>query len=455
MIHFYTNLARFADAYAIGRQGVELFGIRLPTKFVLPLFLLDLFSVRWRLRRTPIASLVDLPPMTDEHRATALRLLVAVGKAAYQIDPRLNIAGQLKAVNLCLKFGNTPESALSYMAFGAIFEGGVTGNHQKGYDFGKLALALIERYNNERLRSEISFVVGYFATSWLRPAVEAEQLWQIAHDAGVRVGDLFHAGCACGATIMSQFMRGVPMQDILATSDQFLEFLNRAQLREPAGAITAVRQAIRNLRGLTRSRESFSDNAFDEEAYRTKLTGFGSRHLAHYYYVVKMQTLYLWGEYDQALAVAGNSAAYLKDSPGMLHTAEHHFYHALIVAALYPTSGYLQRFRQRWALRRIHKTMRCWAANCPDNFLHKEQLVAAEICRVIGKHDAAIHHYQAAIAAASKFGYVHIEALAHERAARLDQSRGDLAAGAAGLSAARACYRRWGANSYAAALRER
>jgi len=99
--------------------------------------------------------------------------------------------------------------------------------------------------------------------------------------------------------------------------------------------------------------------------------------------------------------------------------------------------------------------MRRWAANCPDNFLHKEQLVAAEICRVVGKDTAALRHYQAAIAAAAKYGYGHIEALAHERAARFHQSRGDPAAGAAELAAARACYRRWGANSYAAALPER
>ena len=113
-----------------------------------------------------------------------------------------------KAVRLCLRRGNTAESAVPYMVFGAIFLGGVLGRYQTGYDFGRLSLALVERFGNRKQRAEVHFVVGYFGTSWLRPATEAEALWRTARAAGRETGDLFHTGCACAGIAQSQLMRG-------------------------------------------------------------------------------------------------------------------------------------------------------------------------------------------------------------------------------------------------------
>ncbi len=249
MIHFYTDMARFAQAYQTGRAAVEPFGVRLPAKFIPPLFIIDFAAARLRLRGKSTADLLALPTATDERLATAIRLMNAVAKAAYQIRPELGVAVGTKIVNLCLRHGNTRDCAIGYMVFGSIFHGGVLGNHRFGYEFGRLALSLVERYGNEQQRAEVNFVVGYFGTSWLRPAAEAERLWQVAYDAGLHTGDLFHTGCACAGTTMSHFMRGVPLPQMWETSEGMLDVLRRNRLKEPLGVITAIRQAIRNLRG--------------------------------------------------------------------------------------------------------------------------------------------------------------------------------------------------------------
>ena len=41
LIHFYTNTARFKDAYSMGRDAVARFGVKLPKKFVPPLLIID------------------------------------------------------------------------------------------------------------------------------------------------------------------------------------------------------------------------------------------------------------------------------------------------------------------------------------------------------------------------------------------------------------------------------
>jgi serine/threonine protein kinase/predicted ATPase len=438
MIHFYTDMARFALAYETGRAAVEPFGVRLPAKFIPPLFIADFAVARLRLRGKSTADLLALPTATDERLATAIRLMNAVAKAAYQIRPELCVAVATKIVNLCLRHGNTRDCAIGYMVFGSIFHGGVLGNHRFGYEFGRLALSLVERHGNEQQRAEVNFVVGYFGTSWLRPAVEAETLWQVAYDAGLHTGDLFHTGCACAGTTMSHFMRGVPLPQIWQTSENLLDVLRRNRLKEPIGVLTAIRQVIRNLRGETANNSTLDDEGFDETAFARELAGYGSRHFAHMYFIVKMQVLYLRGEYDAAIEVGSRSATFLKDSPGMLHAADHYFYLALAHAA----AGQSPRIVARTAAR-----FRKWAAGCPDNFLHKLKVIEGERARASGRFGEAADAFTSAAEAARQYGYVHVEALAADLESRALAAAGRTADAERARARAADAYRRWGATS--------
>jgi serine/threonine protein kinase/predicted ATPase len=438
MIHFYTDTARFGDAYATARTAVEPFGIRLPAKFVPPLFVLDFVESRIRLRGKTAADLLALPLATDQELDAAIRLMNAVAKAAYQIRPELCVAVATKIVNLCLRHGNTRDCAIGYLVFGAIFRGGVLGNHRFGYEFGRLALSLVERYRNEQQRAEVHFVVGYFGTSWLRPVVEAEALWKIAYDAGLQTGDLFHTGCACAGTAMSHFMRGVPLSQMWDESEPVLKVLRQHRLHEPIGVVTAIRQAIRNLRGDTADIDTLDGDGFDEAAFVQDLATYGSRHFAHMYFIVKTQVLYLQGRYEAAIEVASQSAAYRKDSPGMLHIADHYFYQALTHAELR---------RSPRLVARAARQFRRWAAECPDNFLHKCQVLEAEMKRMSGRATEAAAIHARAAETARQYGYVHIEGLA-----AMLESRALVAADRpadAERAAARAddAFRRWGATS--------
>jgi hypothetical protein len=256
----------------------------------------------------------------------------------------------------------------------------------------------------------------------------------------LRTGDLFHTGCACAGTIMSQHMRGVAMNHVWHQTDAFLDVLQRSRLTEPIGTLTAVRQAIRNLRGETRHVTSLDDAEFDDAAFAKRIAAFGSRHFAHFYFILKLQLLYLWGDYDAALAVAVTSASYLKDSAGMLHGTEHHFYLALTLAA---------RGQSLRKVRGIQRRFRKWATECPANFLHKSQVLDAEIARTAGRLHEAVRLYSAAEETAARFGYVHIQALAAQLAARALTAAGRTGEAAPVRDRSVDAYRRWGATAYA------
>lgn len=294
-------------------------------------------------------------------------------------------------------------------------------------------------------------MVGDFGTSWLRPATEAEGLWRAARAAGLDSGDLFHTGCACAGIAQSLLMRGVRLDEVLRKAESHLGWLERMQQREPAGCVRAVRQTVRCLRGETASHLSFDGPGFREDAFVAELERYGSRHFAHFYFVDKMQALYLWREHARADELAARAAGYLKDSKGMLHGTEHVFYDGLIASALAGDGDPRRALRRR--LRRAERRFAGWAARCPANFGAKHRLLAAESARLKGDVAGARARYDAAVAAAREHGYRQVEGIAAERAASLlEGAPGGAAEAARYREAARRAYSQWGAAGLAEAL---
>ena len=441
LVHLYTDLARFPEAYALGREALAALGMKIPARFQPPAFALDLFH-NWRLTRSrPIESILDLPRATNPQHIARTTLLAAIGKAAYQIRPELCISILLKMVNDCIKEGNAQDSAIGFMAVGAIFYGGILGRYDSGHQYGRLALSLVDRYDARRIRAEVNFVVGYFGTSWKRPAQEAEQLWQIAQSAGLETGDLFHLGCASCATILSQFMRGVPLPQIAALANDYQETLNRYRLAEPNTAIAAVQQAIQSL--ITAMPPTSLLPA----------RNFGSRHLEHYEHILTLQRQYLFGEYEQALATARRSAQFMKDSKGMLHSTEHVLYSTLTRLALAAGKSAPLRLRSIASTTSDIRRFERWAIGCPQNFAAKSLLLRAERCSAKGDYDRALPLFEQSASMAVGYDQFHIAALANQlgSVAASHAKRPDLAH--QHLEQAAGLYLRWGALGYATRLR--
>ncbi|HTH47603.1 MAG TPA: AAA family ATPase, partial [Candidatus Limnocylindria bacterium] len=77
MIHFYTDMARFQDAYALLRVAVQPFGIRLPSGFIPPLFIADFLRSKLLIRGRSATALSDLPVMNNPGLQMAVRLINA------------------------------------------------------------------------------------------------------------------------------------------------------------------------------------------------------------------------------------------------------------------------------------------------------------------------------------------------------------------------------------------
>ena len=444
-IQFHTNRARFDRAFATGVTAAGMLGARLPRKFSPPLLIRDHLRIgRLIGGRKPMA-LVDRPDLADARLRLALRFMALVGKSSYQLSPQLCILICARIVYLSLRHGYTEDTTIGYLAYGVIFRGGVLGNHRIGDEFGQLTLALVDRYRHERVRAEATFVYGYFANSWVRGLADSERLFARAYQSGVEVGDYFHASCACSGVAENMLLRGADLASVRETCDRFEEFLRRVHTNDNVGTMQAIRQTVANLGGRTQGPDSFSDAGFDEAAFVASLPAYGSAHFAHMYWVDKLLTLVLWGRLEAAIAVAAASAKLLKDSPGMQHAAEHHFFVGLLDA----------RRGRRLGVWRAARRLRKWAQGSPTTFAHKQYLLEAEAQRLLGRLDGAAALYDRAIASAQAAGYRHIAALAHQYAGELHLRRGARGAAAHHLREAALGYRRWGATGLAEDVKSR
>ena len=211
------------------------------------------------------------------------------------------------------------------------------------------------------------------------------------------------------------------------------------------------------MKGLTRKPSSFSDDNYDEEAHIQKIKESGAIRPIFWYYKIKLQTLYLFENYDEGLKIALESDELTEGgaSFGSVTVPEHYFYYSLTLTALYPAATVEEKERYWETLTRNQAKMKTWADNCPENFLHKCRLVAAEMARLEGKDQEAMALYEEAVKSARENEYTQNEALANELAAKFYLAKGLDTVARAYLMEARYGYIRWGATAKVKALDEK
>ena len=142
-----------------------------------------------------------------------------------------------------------------------------------------------------------------------------------------------------------------------------------------------------------------------------------------------------------------NAHRLLWSAAANFETAEFEFYGALARAGAHEAASGDQRQQHLDALVGHHKQLEAWAQHNPVTFESRAALVGAEIARIQGRVLDAQDLYEKAVRSAHTHGFVHVEAIANERAGCFYAARGFETIATAYLRDARSCYRRWGADA--------
>ena len=392
-----------------------------------------------------IEELIDLPLLTDPNLLDVLDVLTEVVTPALFVDENLCSLVICRMVNICLKHGNCDAACFTYVWF-AIIAGPRFGNYRDGFRFGQLGYQLVDSRGLTRYRARTYMSFGNIVIPWAKHAKEGRELVRRAFDAAYRVGDLTFAAYSCNEIITNMLTVGDHLSVVQTEAENGLSFAKRAGFGLVVGFISAQVGLIRTLRGLTPTFGCFTDEKFDELQFEDYLAQNPVLRICEFWYCArKTQARFLAADYATAVEATSKASQLLWTSPSQFETAEFCFYGALSHAASWDLASPERKHQHLEALNVHVKQLEIWAEHCPENFRNRAALVGAEIARIEGRTLDAERLYEEALRTSKIGGFIHIEALANELAARFYNARGFDKIAHTYLRDARYGYLCWGA----------
>jgi len=394
-----------------------------------------------------IESIVDLPLMTDPEALAELEVLTEIVTPAEFTDENLLLLVICRMVNLSLEHGNSDGSCFAFIYLGMI-AGERFGSYGIGVRLGQLGYDLVEKRGLRRFQARAYLSLGDLVIPWTRHVRTARDLIHRAFDTANRIGDLTFAAYSCFSLNANLLATGDPLVDTHREAEKGLEFAQRTRFGLVIDTITAQLYLIRTLRGLTSKFGCFNDAQFDELRFERHLANDPRLAFAECrYWIRKLQARFLAADYSSAIQASSNVQRLLWTSRFTLFEgAEYEFYSALSHAAVWDSTTAEERQHHLEAVTAHYKQLGVWAANCPENFVTRVALVSAEIARIEGRDLDAMRLYEKAIRSARENGFIHIEGIANEVAARFYLLRDFERSAHAYLREARYRYLDWGAD---------
>jgi predicted ATPase/signal transduction histidine kinase/tRNA A-37 threonylcarbamoyl transferase component Bud32 len=443
----YTLRAEYVKAIETGRQALALLDIQLPEENFERFRNQEMQQVKATIGDKSIASLFDLPVMSQLKQQTAVKLLITMGPPCYRFHQRLWAVIVPKVINLCLTYGNVPQIGYSHTAFGGLV-GYVWNEYDWCEQFGQLATRLMtETFLNPSDQSVFYLMIGSSVRHWSKHLKYASQDYQQAYQIGLEGGNLQYAAYAFGHNMYCRFYQGINLTELYQEVDGYLAFSRTRKNQWAIDLLEGGQRVMMTLNGMNKG--EFDKDQVSEAEYLQRCETNKNIQVLCIYHILKTQALYLLGHLSPAMEsfVEAEQRIIAVATQGLLPTAEHCLYHALLLAARYPQATPAQQTQYWSQLEANQEQMKIWATHCPANFQPQYSLITAEMARLSGDVLSAINLYDQAIELALDGDFIQIAALANELAAHFWLQQGKAKIAQIYLSDALYNYTLWGAKT--------
>ncbi|MEH2148644.1 trifunctional serine/threonine-protein kinase/ATP-binding protein/sensor histidine kinase [Nostoc sp.] len=439
-------------AIATGRELLAQLGVTLPESVTPPDIQQSVVNTLSTLAARSIQSLVDLPLMDDSKALVALRIMASIAPAIHQTAPYLFPIIACEEVNLSLKYGNAPLSAPGYADFGIVLN--ICNQLESGYEFGQLALMLVDRFKAKSVQSMTIFKVGALNQCNKQHVRTSISLLQESHSLGLETGDFFHVLASMIFKLFYVYLSGTEVLEILLADIKAYES-NFAQNQRLLNWSNIICQSINTLTESSDNLESFIDEDYQDEQLLSALIKENDELTLHIFFLSKLTLSYLFENFPAAVENGNQGEQYLNGGAGMLSVPVFYYYDSLSRLAIYATAEPSQQEQLLLKVGENQEKLQFRAKSAPMNFQHKYDLVEAERHRVLGEKIAAIELYDRAITLAKENEYIQEEALSNELAAKFYLDWGKQKIAQVYMQEAYYCYARWGAKAKTEDLEKR
>jgi predicted ATPase/tRNA A-37 threonylcarbamoyl transferase component Bud32 len=400
-----------------------------------------------------IEDLIDLPLMINPSKLAAIRILMTIMSPAFIANPALLGPISFTMVNLSLKEGHSPPSAYGYSFYGLILCIGIN-DIKSGYQFGQLALKLVNKLNAKEIKARTHELFHAFVRPWKEHPKDILGSLYETIQTGLETGDIEYVSYSASFYCVFPLLQGKSLESVERCYISQLEMVQKFRYEHILNYMKIWKQLVLNLRGKATERTLLIGSDFNETEMQQLFLETRNSTSLFGLYVAKGLLLYLLGELKTSVDTFQSANQYQEGGTSFI-TGANSFYYLLSLLAQYPNvdsdkqSQYLEQVS-------VHQEkLEKWAFHAPMNYQHKYDLVEAEKARIFGKNWEAIELYEKAIVGAKENQYLHEEALSYELAAKfyLDKGMNDIAQ--LYLKEAHYRYQQWGALAKVEDLEER
>ncbi|NER51237.1 MAG: PAS domain S-box protein, partial [Symploca sp. SIO1A3] len=330
------------------------------------------------------------------------------------------------------------------------------GDIDSGYQFGKLALQLLDEFDAKELYASVNVLFATHIGYWKDHTCTTLPFHLEGLRKGLETGNLEYAGYGAAEYCQYLFLVGESLDIVEKQCCQYLLLIQKLKLKFHLLYLAPWQQAVLNLQGNFKlSPTLLVGECYDEREHIPQILDDNQLTLGFVNFFVKGLLCFLLGEYQEAIKYTDIA---LKNRAGVFGTyfiPTTVFYSSLSLLAICCN---VEELRQKQKLQEILKNLsileKC-ATNAPMNYIHKYALVKAEYSRVLGQKLEAIELYDKSIVGAKENKYIQEQALANELAAKFYLGWGKEKVAAGYMQEAYYCYSHWGAKAKVADLETR
>ncbi|MEH1975667.1 MAG: AAA family ATPase [Nostoc sp.] len=459
-IRLYQVAGRYEEALTLGLEALKLFGVRFPDSNEQvqsaiakrssvgkasrreALIAIEKNQVLINLGDRQVSDLIDAPAIQDPNIKTLISLLTTLGPPTYLARPHLFPLVVLKAVNYSLKFGNTEDSCFAYSMYAMLLVS-IFHDIPTGYAFSEMTIQLNEKLHDLKLRGVVLHIHGSHINVWCNHIASDIPFLERGFIGCVEAGDVTMANYNGYQGSWQIIQLGYPLTETYKSLEKYTAYARQSKHDAVYQTIRLQQMLLMNLRGLTYQNLTLNDDSFDESRALSVITDAGFVSGIIFYHIIKLIIFFTYRQYTEGLNCALELSKYPVTTLALPIETDYVLYYSLTLTALYPTGSFQEQGQFLQTLKSHQQQLQYWANHCPENFLHKSQLVAAEIARIEGRDLEAMRLYEQSIASARKQGFVQYEALANELGANFYLERDFELIAKIYLEAAKNAYMRW------------
>jgi len=443
-IHAYMSNNQPIEAVKSAIKILRILGVKFPENPNKFNFLMEMMKLKFLLMGKKEQELLSLPLMKDPYKIIANRIIASTQHAAYLTNPLLALLFGLALIKLSLRYGYTKETPVGFASYGVPLCG-LMGEIDRGYEFGQIALKLIEIHPIAEMESTVIVWSVFMSAHWKQSLRKLLAILLTGYFRGIETGNLEHGIlCAHMYTIFS-LESGIELQKQKKENDKFLLFTQQHGHKVTLPYFSMVGQIIDNYLNLS-SNPCEMTGAYGNEL--EILAGFkAGNNLAAIlgFYYLKLPQNYIFYHYEDAFQIMNEIHKYIGSVVSMVYNVSINFYSSLTRLALYEQATIPAKAEHLKAVLQNQKILHKWAKFNPIDRLHKYYLVEAELARIKGENNLAAAYYDKAIQTAEEHEYTHECALACELAAKFYLASNRKTLAKFYLEEAYYYYTKWGA----------